>query len=525
MNENVVLIPAKKRPGNNVAKDAYKPKLKVAAYCRVSTDSDEQAGSYDAQVEHYTEHIAKNEAWEFAGIYADDGITGVTTKNREGFKEMIDDCMDGKIDIVLTKSISRFARNTLDCLKYVRQLREKNIAIIFEKENINTLDSTGELLLTIMASLAQQESESISQNVKMGIQYRYQNGQYNINYNRFLGYTKGPDGKLAIVEEEAKIVRRIYKEFLDGATLRDIANGLQRDKVMTGAKKYKWHMSTVEKILKNEKYMGDALMQKTITKDFMQKTRKKNDGTVPQYYVTNGHEAIIPRDIFTEVQEEFLRRNSIYTKTSKKRLYSSKYALSSLCTCTKCGDVYRRIVLTDRGKVTIKWKCCTRFEHRPNACPAPMVPDVELKEAAVTAINQVLKCSKDMKVKLKENIEAALANDNSKELEAINKVLTEKQKELLELARARKDYSKLAEEIEKLKADKKELMVSKAQNEGVKRKVAEMERFLQEAPTEVTEFDDIMVRRYIREIKIYDDRFHILFKAGIDIDVPRDGTK
>lgn len=181
MKGNVVLIPAKKHTGNNVIKEEYKPKLKVAAYCRVSTDSDEQAGSYEAQVEHYTKYIAKNEAWEFAGVYADDGITGVTIKNRDRFKEMIDDCMEGKIDIVLTKSISRFARNTLDCLKYVRQLREKNIAIIFEKENINTLDSTGELLLTIMASLAQQESESISQNVKMGIQYRYQNGQYKIN--------------------------------------------------------------------------------------------------------------------------------------------------------------------------------------------------------------------------------------------------------------------------------------------------------------------------------------------------------
>ena len=521
MNENVVLIPAKKCAGNNVVKGEDKPKLKVAAYCRVSTDSDEQAGSYEAQVEHYTKYIAKNEAWEFAGVYADDGITGVTTKNREGFKGMIDDCMDGKIDIVLTKSISRFARNTLDCLKYVRQLREKNIAIIFEKENINTLDASGELLLTIMASLAQQESESISQNVKMGIQYRYQNGKYKINHNHFLGYTKDADGNLIIDEEEAKVVRRIYKEFLDGATLRDIAKGLERDKIMTGGKKYKWHFSTVEGILKNEKYIGDALLQKTVTKDFMQKTRKKNDGSAPQYYVTNGHEAIIPRDVYTEVQEEFIRRNSIYSKSGRKRLYSSRFALSSLCTSTKCGDIYMRLVLTDRGKVTIKWKCCTRFEQGPNGCPAPMVPDGELKEAVVTALNKVLKGAKDIKVKLKENIEAALANDNTKELEAINKVLTEKQKELLELAHARKDYSKVSEEIEKLKADKKELMVTKAQNESVKRKVAQMESFLEEAPTEITNFDDIMVRRYVKEIKIYDDRFHIIFKAGFDLDVPR----
>lgn len=280
MNENVTLIPARRRAGNRIIKED-EPKLRVAAYCRVSTDSDEQAGSYETQVNHYTEYIGRNKEWELAGIYTDDGISGTNTKKREGFNEMIEDCMSGKIDMLITKSISRFARNTIDCLKYVRQLKEKNIAIIFEKENINTLEASGELFLTIMASLAQQESASLSQNVKLGLQFRYQEGKVQINHEHFLGYTKDEDGNLIVVEEEAKIVRRIFREYLEGASFRDIAEGLERDKIKTGGKKYKWHLSTVQGILRNEKYIGDALLQKTITTDFIEKVRIKNDGTVP----------------------------------------------------------------------------------------------------------------------------------------------------------------------------------------------------------------------------------------------------
>ena len=272
MNENVTLIPARRRAGNRIIKEE-KPKHRVAAYCRVSTDSDEQAGSYEMQVNHYTEYIERNKEWEPAGIYTDDGISGTNTKKREGFNGMIEDCMAGKIDMVITKSISRFARNTIDCLKYVRQLKEKNIAIIFEKENINTLEASGELLLTIMASLAQQESASLSQNVKLGLQFRYQEGKVQINHEHFLGYTKDEEGNLIIDEEEAKVVRRIYREYLEGASFRDIAEGLERDRIKTGGKRYKWHLSTVQGILRNEKYMGDALLQKTITTDFIEKTR------------------------------------------------------------------------------------------------------------------------------------------------------------------------------------------------------------------------------------------------------------
>ena len=197
MSKNITVIPARRRVGNTVNKEV-KPKLKVAAYCRVSTDSDEQSTSYEAQVEHYTNFIQKNEEWEFAGIFADDGISGTNTKKREEFNRMIAECMEGHIDMIITKSISRFARNTLDCLRYIRQLKEKNVPVFFEKENINTMDSKGEVLLTIMASLAQQESESLSKNVKMGMQFRFQNGEVQVNHNRFMGYTKDEDGHLII---------------------------------------------------------------------------------------------------------------------------------------------------------------------------------------------------------------------------------------------------------------------------------------------------------------------------------------
>ena len=225
-NRNVVIIPAMKRAGNNGNKNEV-PKLRVAAYCRVSTDSEEQSSSYDVQIEHYTEFIKKNNEWAFAGIFADDGISGTNTKKREEFNKMIDECMAGKIDMIITKSISRFARNTLDCLHYIRKLKEKNVAVYFEKENINTLDAKGEIMITIMASLAQQESQSLSQNVKLGYQYRYQQGQVMVNCSRFLGYTKDENKKLVIVPEEAEIIKRIYREYLEGSSMDKIKKGLE----------------------------------------------------------------------------------------------------------------------------------------------------------------------------------------------------------------------------------------------------------------------------------------------------------
>ena len=262
---NVMVIPAKRQVGNTARQQNAKPKLRVAAYCRVSTDSDEQATSYDAQVEHYTEFIQKNPEWEFAGIYADDGISGTNTKKREDFNRMIDDCEAGNIDMIITKSISRFARNTLDCLKYIRQLKDKNIPVFFEKESINTMDAKGEVLITIMASLAQQESQSLSQNVKLGLQFRYQNGQVQVNHNHFLGYTKDADGNLIIDPEQAEVVKRIYREYLEGYSMDRIAKGLEADGILTGAGKTKWWTSTINTLL-GDKSTYQAQLQQNIAK-------------------------------------------------------------------------------------------------------------------------------------------------------------------------------------------------------------------------------------------------------------------
>ena len=344
-----MLIPARRQVGNNARKqEEEKPKLRVAAYCRVSTDSDEQATSYEAQVEHYTEYIQKNPDWEFAGIYADDGISGTNTKKREEFNHMIDDCKAGNIDMIITKSISRFARNTLDCLKYIRQLKDMNIPVLFEKESINTMDAKGEVLITIMASLAQQESQSLSQNVKLGLQYRYQQGKVQINHNRFLGYTKDADGNLIIDPEQAEIVKRIYREYLEGLSMDKIAAGLERDGILTGAGGKKWHTSTINKILRNEKYIGDALLQKTYTTDFLNKTRVKNNGLVPQYYVEGDHEAIIPKDIYLQVQEELVRR-----RVAKPVLTARNVAIAAITASRKSSSAENAVKCSEGSTGTI----------------------------------------------------------------------------------------------------------------------------------------------------------------------------
>ena len=506
----VTMIPARRRVGNTV-REEERPKLRVAAYCRVSTDSEEQATSYETQVEHYISYIKKNPEWEFAGIFSDDGISGTYTKKREGFNKMIDECMDGKIDMIITKSISRFARNTLDCLKFIRQLKEKNIPVFFEKENINTMDAKGEVLLTIMASLAQQESQSLSQNVRLSI-----------NHNRFLGFTKDEDGHLIVKPDEAEVVKRIYREYLEGASLQQIAKGLETDGILTGAGKKKWRLETLHKILRNEKYIGDALLQKTYTVDFLNKKRVQNKGIVPQYYVENSHEAIIPRDIFMRVQEEMVRRANLHSgEKRKKRVYSSKYALSSIVCCSKCGDIYRRIAWNNRGKRSTVWRCCTRVDFGPGKCDAPTISEAELQDAAVKAINKALSGREDMMKGLQENIEKILSEGSDTAVQEIDSRLLELQKELLKKANARQNYDALADEIEALREQKHTVMVESAEREGIKKRVAEMQQFLAEQKTEITEYDESLVRQLIEKITVYEDQFEVMFKSYTTVEIKR----
>ncbi|MCM1167974.1 MAG: recombinase family protein, partial [Ruminococcus sp.] len=290
------------------APEASQRKKRVAAYARVSTDSEEQLSSYEAQVGFYTRHIQGNPDWEFVRVYTDEGISGTNIKKREGFNRMIRDALNGKIDLILTKSISRFARNTVDTLTTIRKLKEKGIEVYFEKENIYTLDAKGEVMITIMSSLAQEESRSISENVTWGIRKSMEDGKVSLGYKHFLGYEKGADGLPQIVEEEAETVRKIYRLFLDGRTVRSIAEQLTDEGIPTPSGKKNWSVSTIMSILQNEKYKGDALLQKTYTVDFLSKKVKKNKGEIPQYYIQNSHPAIIDPDTFELVQNEIKRR-------------------------------------------------------------------------------------------------------------------------------------------------------------------------------------------------------------------------
>lgn len=516
---NITVIPARKQLRHS-AEQPEKPRLKVAAYCRVSTDTDEQATSYEAQVEHYTEYIQKNPDWEFAGIYADDGISGTNTKKREEFNRMIEDCMAGRIEMVITKSISRFARNTLDCLKYIRQLKEKSIPVYFEKENINTMDAKGEVLLTIMASLAQQESQSLSQNVRLGIQYRYQQGKVQVCTNRFLGYDKDKDGNLVINPTEAEVVKRIFREYLEGSSLLDICNSLMADGILTGAHKKKWVPSTVKKMLTNEKYIGDALLQKTVTVDFLTKKRVSNNGIAPQYYVEGSQPAIISKEIFMMVQEEIARRvNMSSGKSRSKRVYSSKYALSSIVICPKCGDIYRRMSWSIHGRRSIVWRCVTRVEHGPVACDAPTVKEEVLKAAVVQAINQTLGQKSEVIPKLQECAKDTLSSAVADTTE-VDAKLMELQQELLKRNTSNQIYDDLANEIIRIREQKNAMQLASAEVKGKEICMQDLISFLMTQEGLVHEYDDVMVRRLIKNVYVQtESSFIVEFKSGTKVTV------
>lgn len=307
--KNITVIPATINP---IAKlpNATILLRRVAAYARVSTDSEEQLTSYEAQVDYYTKYIHSRSDWEFVDVYTDEGISATNMKKRDGFNRMVADALDGKIDLIVTKSVSRFARNTMDSLTTVRKLKDAGVEVYFEKENIWTLDSKGELLITIMSSPAQEESRSISENVTWGQRKRFADGKVSIPYGQFLGYRKGADGLPEIVPEQAEIVRSIYRMCIEGMSTNAIAKNLTQQGIPTPAGKQVWQRATVESILRNEKYKGAALLQKKFTVDFLQKKMKVNEGEVSQYYVEHSHEAIIDPEEWEKVQLELARRKS-----------------------------------------------------------------------------------------------------------------------------------------------------------------------------------------------------------------------
>ena len=399
----------------------YQQLKRVCAYARVSTDHEEQLTSYEAQVDYYTRYIQGRTDWEFAGIYTDEGITGTSTKHREGFKQMIADAKAGLFDLIITKSVSRFARNTVDSLITIRELKAIGVGVFFEKESIDTLDSKGELLLTIMSSLAQEESRSISENCTWGVRKRFADGKVSVAYSHFLGYDKGDHGRLVINEEEAKVVRRIYRLFLEGNTPSGIARLLTGEGFPTPAGKKNWTGSTVESILTNEKYKGDAVLQKSFTTDFLTKKSKINEGEVPKYYVKDSHPAIITREQHDLVQYELHRRRENKIKQSG-RTKNGRLCFTSRIICGDCGGYFGSKVWHSNSKYRrVIWQCNHKY-NGTEKCATPHVTEQQLEDAFLAVIHEMA-----------EDMDTILAEYQSIILELTDTTAMEKQLDTLSL--------------------------------------------------------------------------------------------
>ena len=528
---NVTIIPAKVPTAEN--RDKYH-QLRVAAYCRVSTEQEEQQNSYQVQIAYYTDLINRKKEWSLVGIFANEGISGTQTKKRTEFNRMIRMCKNKKIDLVITKSISRFARNTVDCLEYVRQLKDLGIGVIFEKENLNTLTMTSEFMIALYGSFAQAESESISKNVSWGKEKSYREGKVQFQYKHLLGYKKGADGKPEIVPEEAEIVRMIYNLFLDGYSMRNIKKVLENKGVLTVTGKKIWNESLVSSILKNEKYVGDALMQKTYTLDCITHKIVKNHGERPMYLVTNHHDPIVDRDTYNRVQQELARRSSkrkISDKTTTEQgKYSSKYALTELLICGHCGTPYRRTTWASRGKKQIIWRCISRLEHGKKYCPdSPTIKEENLHRGIIRAINNYYCCRDDIARILKANIGTVLECQGQEEIISIENRLKEidsARSDLIRLiASGGCDEDKLDSEFAKLYGEEQQLSerleILKSQSKTsteTQAKLDKIMKMIEQEKFELEIFDNVLIRKLIECIKVLNKtEIRVIFKGGYEV--------
>jgi len=404
MVKNVTVIKA--NPRMTVTDAKVSRKLRVAAYCRVSTEQEEQLNSFENQVSYYTAYINSKADYEMAGIYADEGISGTSTKRRKDFNRMIEDCEKGLIDLIIVKSISRFARNTQDCLFYARKLKNMEIGVFFEKENINTMDGAGELLFTILSSLAQEESRSISENCKWGIRKKFSDGKVHLNAKRFMGYDKDKDGNLIVNEEQAKIVKRVFAEFMDGINPDTIVKRLNEEQIPGCTGTARWTCSTIMGMLANEKYMGDSILQKTYTADFLTKKMARNTGQVTQYYVENSHEAIIDVDFWKAVQMELERRRNYMEEHEIRCMGRSTEELpfSNRVVCGTCNHVlWRRTLTRANGNKHKAWICCSRLaEKGVKGCGMETISEDSIHQAFIKAWNKIIENRADYLPKWRE---------------------------------------------------------------------------------------------------------------------------
>lgn len=528
---NVIVIPAK----SQISQQA-KRQLRVAAYCRVSTDDEEQLTSYEAQQTFYTDKIMSNPDWTMAGIFADEGITGTSARKRPEFLRMIRQCKQKKIDIVLTKSISRFARNTVDCLHYIRALRELGIAVIFEKEGINTLESDSEMLITILGAFAQAESESISGNVVWGIRQAMREGKVAYQYKRWYAYQKGSDGRPEIIPEQAEVVRQIYDRYLAGASLRQIKDWLESQNILNVDSKPEWTLGTIKGILTNEKYCGDALLQKTFIQDCISKKVIRNTGQLPQYLIQNCHQGIVSRQTYDSVQAEMARRNAGKSPSRKnaptgRTSYASRYALSERLVCGECGTLYRRCVWAKNGRKRIVWRCVCRLDYGTKYCHnSPTLDEEPLQRAILAAINEAMGGRDEMTDQITEAMElelaplpgqmVSLADIQRKigELEGQFNRLLEQAAEQMGSQDHIAQFQTITNEIAALKEQRAQIEEQRTSSAAAVQRMATTAALMEKMSPELTEWDESWIRQLVDTVKVLsEDAIMVYLRGGIEI--------
>lgn len=521
----VTIIPAKPL----VEQEAMKRRLRVAAYGRVSTEEEEQQSSYEAQCSYYTEKIMSNPEWVFAGMFADEGITGTSTKKRDDFNRMIRKCKQGKLDLILTKSISRFARNTLDTIKYTRMLRAMGIGIYFEKENINTLDMDSEMLITMLGAFAQAESESISRNVAWGKRKAMLDGKVFVNFNQLYGFFLGADGLPGINEDEASVVRFMYAQYLYGNSLRMIKDKLDDAGIPNLKGEPGWATSTIKSILTNERYCGDVLGQKTYTESVINGKSRRNNGELPQVLIQNNHPGIVSRETFYEVQEEMKRRAAARSPSTKsatgRTSYASKYALSERLVCGECGTLYRRCTWTIRGKKKIVWRCVSRLDYGTKYCKeSPSMEEGALHRAIMEAVNS----SMDSKDELVRGITDSLmlmlkpqknAKFTLEEVKRRIRELTAEFDRLFEIdgseSKYEKRFSEITKELAELKKQQEEISVQLRNNQGVQSQIQRMTTVADRMEHHLTEWNEETIRQIIHTVEVVSaDQIRVVLTDG-----------
>ena len=507
--------------------------LRVAAYCRVSTKQEEQLNSYENQVEHYTERINSENGWTLEGIYADKGISGTSVKNRDEFNRMIRRCKQGKIDMIITKSIARFARNTVDCLKYVRLLNDLGVDVYFEEQGIHSNQPGAEFYITIYGSIAQSESENISANIKWGKAQAAREGKVVFRYKNFLGYRKGDDGQPEIVPEEAETIRLIYDRFLAGDSLKGIAKLLEEKGIKSPTGKAEWQFSTIQSILSNERYKGDAIINKTYITDCISKKVRVNNGERPKYYVENSHPAIVSREIFNKAQEESARRKAKAPQSEKVALTASgkysKYALTEVMMCGECGSRYKRVTWNIRGKHRIVWRCMSRLDYGKKYChSSPTLDEAPLQQAIIAALNTVLP---DLDGRIRQITEALEAEvipfpGSGMSLGDIDRRLTELEAQFQRLLEKAADdpiaygdqFKEILDEQTALKELRATILAENKEHAEADRRIRDAAGMLENAVPHIAEWDESAVRQLVAQVKVLSkNEISVTLKSGIEI--------